>query len=287
MRPTFLHAPITLAALERGLHALTEKPMARNAAEADAMVAAARKAEPRPVRVLPAARRAATSASSRRSWTPAGSASPYYAKGYWMRRTGIPTMGSWFTRAELAGGGPLVDIGVHVLDYALFLLGGPKVTAVSAATYNLLGSAGFGSDPGSGKSGAVDPSTFEVEDLATVFVRLEGGATLLLEVSWAAHRDATDEYGITLFGTQGGAELRVINHAPSGSLRLFTDDDGVPAETRLVSPPGSGHHFVVEGFLEAIRSGDAAAHDGADAAEVTRVIDACYRSASERREIRL
>jgi predicted dehydrogenase len=284
--PTFLHAPITLAALERGLHVLTEKPMARNAAEADAMVAAARKAG----RVLSVSfqRRGRGDVRKLKAILDAGRlGKPYYAKGYWMRRTGIPTMGSWFTRAELAGGGPLVDIGVHVLDYALFLLGGPKVTAVSAATYNLLGSAGFGSDPGSGKSGAVDPSTFEVEDLATVFVRLEGGATLLLEVSWAAHRDATDEYGITLFGTQGGAELRVINHAPSGSLRLFTDDDGVPAETRLVSPPGSGHHFVVEGFLEAIRSGDAAAHDGADAAEVTRVIDACYRSASERREIRL
>jgi predicted dehydrogenase len=284
--PTFLHAPIAFAALERGIHTLTEKPMARNGEEADAMVAAAREAD----RVLAVAfqRRGRGDIRTLKGILDAGRLGrPYYAKGYWMRRTGIPTMGSWFTRAELAGGGPLVDIGVHVLDYALFLLGTPKVTAVSAATYNLLGSAGFGSDPASGKSGAVDPTTFEVEDLATVFLRLEGGATLLLEVSWAAHRDATDEYGITLYGTEGGAELRVINHAPSGSLRLFTDDGGVPAETRLTAPPGSGHHFVIEGFLAAIRSGDFAAHDGSAGAEVTRVVDACYRSASERREITL
>ena len=72
---------------------------------------------------------AATSRSSRRSSTPAGSGRPYYAKAWWLRRTGIPTLGSWFTRAELAGGGPLVDIGVHVLDYSLFLLGNPEVVA--------------------------------------------------------------------------------------------------------------------------------------------------------------
>ena len=282
--PTFLHAPIALAALERGIHTLTEKPMALNGKEADAMVAAARKAE----RVLAVAfqRRGRGDIRTLKGILDAGRlGKPYYAKGYWMRRTGIPTMGSWFTRAELAGGGPLVDIGVHVLDYALFLLGAPKVTAVSAATYNLLGSAGFGADAESGKSGAVDPTTFEVEDLATAFLRLEGGATLLLEVSWAAHRDATDEYGITLFGTEGGAELRVVNHAPSGSLRLFTDDDGVPAETRLTAPRDNGHHFIVEEFLTAIRSGDHGTHDGSAAAEVTRVIDACYRSAAERREI--
>ena len=69
---------------------------------------------------------------------------PYYAKAWWLRRTGIPTVGSWFTRAELAGGGPLVDIGVHVLDWSLFLLGDPEVVAVSASTYDLLATNGFG-----------------------------------------------------------------------------------------------------------------------------------------------
>ena len=57
------------------------------------------------------------------------------------------------------------------------------------------------------------------------------------------------------------------------------------AETRLTAPRAQGHHFVVEEFLAAIRSGDYAAHDGSAAAEVTRVIDACYRSAAEQREI--
>jgi predicted dehydrogenase len=284
--PTFLHAPIAVAALGRGIHTLSEKPMARNGEEAEAMVAAARAAD----RVLAVSfqRRARGDISTLKALVDAGRLGrPYYAKGFWMRRTGIPTIGSWFTRAELAGGGPMVDIGVHVLDYALHLLGDQRVTAVNASTYNLLGSAGFGSDPDSGKSGAVDPTTFEVEDLATAFLRLEGGATLLVEVSWAAHRPAADEYGITLFGTEGGAELRVVNHAPSGSLRLFTDEGGVPAETRLSAPVHRGHDAVVEEFIAAIRSGDYTGHDGAAAARLTHVVDACYRSAAEQREIML
>ena len=72
---------------------------------------------------------------------------PYYTKAWWLRRTGIPTLGSWFTQSSLAGGGPLVDIGVHVLDFALFLLGNPAVKSVSASTYDLLGTNGFGGSP--------------------------------------------------------------------------------------------------------------------------------------------
>ena len=74
---------------------------------------------------------------------------------------------------------------------------------------------------------------------------------------------------------------------PSGSLRIFTDDAGVPAETRLTAPPGRGHRAVVESFVETVRSGDRGDADGAGAAELARVVDACYRSAAEQREIRL
>ena len=150
--PTFLHAPITIAALERGLHVLCEKPIARTPDEAAAMVAAARAAG----RVLDVAfnRRQRTDIQALRRFIEAGRlGQPYYTKAWWLRRTGIPTLGSWFTDRETAGGGPLVDLGIHVLDYALFLLGQPNVTTVSASTYDLLGTAGFGDASISGKSG--------------------------------------------------------------------------------------------------------------------------------------
>ena len=81
------------------------------------------------------------------------------------------------------------------------------------------------------KSGATGAKTFDVEDLATVFMRLEDGGTLLVEASWAAHRTAGDEFGITIYGTEGGAELIVRDMEPIGSLRIFTDEAGVAAET--------------------------------------------------------
>jgi predicted dehydrogenase len=284
--PTFLHAPIAIAALERGIHVLSEKPIARNASEADAMVKAARAAD----RVLDVAfnHRQRGDIQKLKAVIDAGRLGrPYYAKAWWLRRTGIPTLGSWFTSAELAGGGPLVDIGVHVLDYSLFLLGSPEVRAVSAATYDLLASAGFGSKPDSNKTGATDAKTVDVEDLASVFMRLADGGTLLVEASWAAHRRDGDEFGITLYGTDGGAELIVDDYAPSGSLRVFGDDDGAPVAERLVAKPGRGHKAVIQQFVERIRSGDWRHYDGSNAAALARVVDACYRSAAEQREIRL
>jgi predicted dehydrogenase len=284
--PTFLHAPIAIAALGRGVHVLCEKPIALNASEADAMVQAARTAD----RVLDVAfnHRQRGDIQELKAVIDAGRLGrPYYAKAWWLRRTGIPTLGSWFTRADLAGGGPLVDIGVHVLDYSLFLLGNPSVRAVSASTYDLLASAGFGSNPDSSKTGATDGKTFDVEDLASAFVRLDDGGTLLVEASWAAHRADGDEFGITLYGTDGGAELIVEDYAPSGSLRIFTDDDGAAVATRVASKPGRGHKAVVEQFVEKIRSGQWGRYDGSGAAALARVVDACYQSAAEQHEIRL
>jgi predicted dehydrogenase len=284
--PTFLHAPIAIAALQRGIHVLSEKPIALNASQADAMVQAARTAD----RVLDVAfnHRQRGDIQKLKEAIDAGRLGrPYYAKAWWLRRTGIPTLGSWFTRAELAGGGPLVDIGVHVLDYSLFLLGNPEVRAVSASTYDLLASAGFGSSPTSRKTGATDAKTFDVEDLASVFMRLADGGTLLVEASWAAHRRDGDEFGITVYGTDGGAELIVDDYAPRGSLRIFTDDDGAAVATRVPVQPGRGHKAVVEQFVEKVRSGDRRRYDGSNAAAIARVVDACYRSAAEQREIRL
>jgi predicted dehydrogenase len=284
--PTFLHAPIAVAALERGMHVLCEKPIALNALEADAMVQAARSAD----RVLDVAFNHRQRGDIRRLKAAVDEGRlgrPYYAKAWWLRRTGIPTMGSWFTQAELAGGGPLVDIGVHVLDYSLHLLGNPAVVAVSASTYDLLARSGFGSNPKSGKTGATDGTRFDVEDLASVFMRLADGGTLLVEASWAAHRRDGDEFGITIYGTDGGAELIVDDYEPSGSLRVFSDDDGLPVAARLRAKPGRGHVAVVEQFVEKVSSGEWASYDGSSAAALAHVVDACYRSAAEEREVRL
>src|SRR4051794_41727354 len=114
-------------------------------------------------------------------------------------------------------------------------------------------------------------------------MRLDDGGTLLVEASWAAHRTAGDEFGITIYGTEGGAELIVRDMEPIGSLRIFTDEAGAAAETLLSPPAGGGHDAVVADFLEHVRNGGG--DRGAAAAQLARVVDACYRSAAERREV--
>ena len=106
-----------------------------------------------------------------------------------------------------------MDLGVHVLDYALFLLGQPNVTTVSASTYDLLGTAGYGGASISGKTGG--SGEFDVEDLASAFLRLDDGGTLLVETSWATHRVSGMEFGITHLrhrGRRRAARGRAARH---------------------------------------------------------------------------
>lgn len=286
--PTFLHAPIAIAALERGLHVLSEKPIARNATEGQAMVDAARKAG----RVLDIAfnhRRRGDIQALKKVIDNGGVGRPYYAKASWLRRSGIPMLGSWFTNPELAGGGPLADIGVHALDYALHLLGEPKVVAVSATTHSELGPRGRG---GNARYSAMGSShAFEVEDFASAFLRLEGGATLLIEAGWASYRETDDLLDFMVYGTDGGAELKVQGAplAPVGKLTVFTEKDGENADYVPQALPGRAHQGVVEDFVAAVRGGGTVwgEHDGSEALYRAQIIDACYQSAQEQREVRL
>ena len=286
--PTFLHAPIAIAALERGLHVLSEKPIARNAVEGQAMVDAARTAG----RVLDIAfnhRRRGDIQALKEVIDAGGVGRPYYAKASWLRRSGIPMLGSWFTNPELAGGGPLADIGVHALDFALHLLGEPKVVAVSATTHSELGPRGRG---GNARYTAMATShAFEVEDFASAFLRLEGGGTLLIEAGWATYREADDLLDFMVYGTDGGAELKVQGapFAPVGQLRVFTEKDGENADYVPSALPGRAHDGVVEDFVTAVRGGAGVwgEHDGSLALYRAQIIDACYLSAREQREVRL
>ena len=279
--PTKLHAPISIAALESGRHVLCEKPLARSGAEAEEIVNAAVKAG-RVLKVIFNHRERGDVAVLKQQIDAGQLGRVYYAKARWLRRNGIPGLGSWFTNRELAGGGPLIDLGVHILDMALYLLGEPKVLTVTASTFAELGPRGLG---GSTSSKLQVGSAYEVEDLATAFIRLEGGGTLLVETSWASFRKPGDDFGVTLYGTDGGAEIAVENYAPEDTLRIYTDVAGVPAEVRPATQRGGGHSAVVAEFVDIVRAGDWSSHVGRDALTRARIIDACYASALEGREV--
>lgn len=281
--PTFLHAPIAVGALDAGIHVLSEKPIARTAAEAQTMVDAAHRAG----RVLEVAfnhRRRGDIEALKAAIDDGKIGRPYHARATWLRRAGIPALGSWFTNREMAGGGPLIDIGVHVLDYALHLFGEPRVVAVSAVTHSELGVRGRGGAASKQNVG----SEYEVEDLASLLLRLEGGGSIVIETSWAAYRPAGDEFGITLYGTEGGADLRVVDYAPSGELTIFTGDGEESEDISVTADPGRGHLAVVETFLEHVADpANWSNWDGSLALDRARVIDAAYESARIGAEVRL
>ncbi|MFC0678728.1 Gfo/Idh/MocA family protein [Lysobacter korlensis] len=285
--PTYLHAPVAIGALQRGIHVLTEKPMARAAEEAAQMVQAARAAG----QVLDVAfnhRRRGDIEALRGLIAEGSIGTPYHARASWMRRKGIPKLGSWFTNREMAGGGALLDIGVHVLDYALYALGEPEVRSVSAVTHAALGSRGLG---GSERDTALEgTSEFEVEDMAAAFVRFADGTALVLETSWAAFRDPVDLMDIAVLGSDGGAELSIVGATAleAAEIRVFRDEDGRIADFRVPTRPGRGHIKVVDDFIGAVRRPEEwGLHDGGRALVRAEIIDACYRSAAEGREVTL
>jgi predicted dehydrogenase len=282
--PNMLHTPVSIAALRAGKHVLVEKPLARNAAEAREIVAAAQAHD----RVLMVSfdKRYRNDVQWIRRQIEAGALGRiYYAKAHWMRRAGIPRLGSWFVGKEQAGGGPLIDLGVHVLDMAMYLMGEPRPLAISASTYAEFGPRGLKGWVGR-EQFSDEQLHYEVEDLATAFIRLEGGATLLLEASWATHSAAGDDFGVTLYGTEGGVELMVRNYTYENTVRAFADIGGVPVDMAPKIPKGAGGHGeVIRRFVSAILEGGPAIPGSAEGLLRAEVLDACYRSAAEGREI--
>lgn len=281
--PTFLHAPIAIAALEAGLHVLTEKPIAASVPDAEKMVAAARSAG-RVLEVVFNHRLRGDVQALGQKMHDGELGTPYFAEASWLRRDGIPQLGGWFTNAEKAGGGPLIDLGVHVLDYSLFLLGEPKVESVSATTYNDLGRQKAAAQTEANGEGGRQVR-FEVEDFASAFLRLEGGGTLVLRTSWAAYRDPADRIEFHVLGTEGGADL--TDDGGEHHLVIRQDKDGKVADEEIDPPESLAHGGVVRDFVATLRDDPStwASHDGTTGLKRAQVLDACYRSAAEGHEV--
>ncbi len=285
--PTTLHAPIAVAALDAGLHVLSEKPIAENAPTAERMVDAAERND----RVLDVSfnHRLRGDVQTLKKVIDDGVLGPiYYAKAGWLRREGIPGLGSWFTQRSTSGGGPLMDIGVHMLDMALHVIGEPKVTAATAATYAEFGPRGRGSSVvATLRKTGVQEGAFDVEDLSTAFLRLDGGGTLLLESSWAQWIPK-DRCYVTVYGADGGASIEWgAPDDPVRTLEIWTEVDGLPATLHPVVPPDGNHRACVLDFLDKVRSGDFSNHRGRQALARAAVVDACYASAEKGSEVAL
>jgi len=272
--PNYLHHEVTLKALEAGKHVLCEKPLAMNAAEAEEMVRAARRLG-RTLMVHFNVRFNPTSQAVKRAIDEGALGQIYYGRSVWHRKRGIPALGGWFTRKEMAGGGALIDIGVHRLDLAMWLMGFPRPVSVSGATYGYLGR----------ELGEHQGKTFDVDDLAAAFIRFENGATLTLETSWASNSEKREDQWLHLFGVAGGAVLRNLHEGYEFEARILrgTDHD-VFAEVPATPEPLES---AQQHFCRSILNGTEPMAPGEQGLTVMRVLDAIYESSRTGKEVRL
>jgi predicted dehydrogenase len=281
--PNFLHFPVALAAIEAGKHVMVEKPLARTTAEAEQIVAAAHRAGL--VLGVVFNRRGRQDVQLLKREVERGTfGDVYHARAFWMRRSGIPGLGTWFTNREMSGGGPLIDLGIHVLDMTLWILGNPPPRSVSAATYSELGPRGRGQWQG-GRFKVVPGVDYEVEDFATALIRFEGKLTLQLDASWAAFTGHGDDFGLSLLGNEGGAEIHARDYAQTGTLRLFGELEGVPTVTEPRLIERHGHGEVFKQFVDSILDGVPMSPSGEEGLERVRLIEAIYRSAEVGHEV--
>lgn len=271
--PNFLHMPPTVDALNAGKHVMVEKPLARNASEGAEMVRAAR-ANGKKLMVAQNMRFGPDAQCLKRFIDAGELGEIYFARVWALRRRGIPSWGV-FTDKEKQGGGPLIDIGVHVLDLTLYLMGHPKPVAASGKTYTKIGNT-----PGHvGVWGPWDHTKFTVEDYAGGFIRLDNGASIVLESSFAANL-GDERMSASLMGTKGGAE--------TSPLRIFGEQHGALIDiTPVHLPSWSSYEAEVRGFYDAIQNDTEPPVTGEQALDVMKILDAIYSSSEQDREVRI
>lgn len=274
--PNLLHSKIAVGALKRGLHAFTEKPDAVTVAEAEAMAAAAAANG----KTLMAMRnnRFAPPHQWLKRYADAGHLGEVYAgRCGWIRRRGIPGKGGWFTTKALSGGGPLIDLGVHLIDLTIWLMGNPRPTQVMGSTYRKFAE-GELSDSAHAQFGEKKAGgTFDVEDLAMGFIRFDNGATLQIEFSWASNIERESVFS-ELRGTKAGFKL----DAAAQELKVFTEVEGALCDLspRVHEKTGmSGHGRHLYHFIDVVRGLAKPINTPEDGVHMIKILTAIYRSA--------
>lgn len=268
--PNAFHAPMSIAALEAGLHVLCEKPMAMSTAEAQRMIDAADKAGK--VLSIHFNHRMSPYVQAMKSYVASGDLGDiYFARTIWHRRRGIPARPGFISK-EKAGGGAMIDLGVHQLDQALFVMGHPQVKSLTAQVYT--------------KFAEVDVPHMEmdVDDFSVAFIRFENGATLEMEISWASHHDTDENRLLQLYGTQGGARRYLVDYAGGPQdLTIYRRRHGALTEEHVTRPPESTN--VQADFIESIRTGKEPLCMAEHGLVTMKILDALYESSRTGKEV--
>ena len=265
------HAECTIAALNAGCNVICEKPMAMNAKEAQAMKDAADKAGK--LLMLGFVRRHGNDAAAAVDLIQKDYLGEiYYAKATYLRRCGFP--GGWFGDKSRSGGGPLIDLGVHVIDLTRYVMGNPRPVSVYGATFDKIGARAHIKTDGWVSETKVDRPIFDVEDLAVAMIRFDNGALLSVETSFNLNiKNASGD--IELFGSKAG-----LSFSPFELHGEFND--------RLADIALHGDNTFnfdrdfnreIKNFVDAVVGKAAPLATAEDGVLLMQILDAVYRSA--------
>ncbi|MBN2448893.1 MAG: Gfo/Idh/MocA family oxidoreductase [Lentisphaeria bacterium] len=273
--PNGVHAEIAINALKAGKHVICEKPLAPTPAEIRRMIAARDKAG----KILMTAQhqRFERSSQNLKAYLDTGALGEvYYCRAHFLRRRFLPVRPSFITKGE-SGGGPCIDIGVHILDLALHFMGFPEPVSVSGITPCKLGKR----KDIRGWWGEWDRERMSVEDFAAGFVRFADGSALSLECSWLLNIREREYQRIVLCGTEAGAEWP--------ALTVHGETAGCLTDSQLAFPDdrADGHHTELLAFARAILKGEPSPVPSEDSLKVLRILDGLYRSFEMGKEVKV
>lgn len=274
------HKGAAIAALRGGANVICEKPMAMNEAEAIEMQKVAE--ETGKLLMVGFVRRFGNDADILRNFIEKGTLGElYYAKATYLRRNGCP--GGWFGDKEYSGGGPLIDLGVHVIDLVRYLAGGPKPVSIYGVTYNNLGDhrAVGGQSWVSSTKGM--QFKYTVEDFASAMIRFDNGMTLAVEASFNLNLKS-DMGSIELFGTKAGVKV-------DPQIEFFSDMNGMLVDIKPQGDTSLNFNGLfnreIAHFVDCVRNGTPCRSLATDGVVLMRILDAIYKSAATGSEVKL
>lgn len=273
------HAPCTIYALEHGLHVLCEKPMAYSSAEAREMIEAARKNDR--LLMIGFVLRFSDNAKIAMDFINSGYLGEiYHTKATYLRRHGAP--GGWFCDRSKSGGGPVIDLGVHVIDLTRFMMGSPKPVSVYAVTQSKLGNRPYLKNDVAWKpEGASDDDLYDVEDFGTALIRYDNGSTTLLETSYSLNGE--EKTSQEVFGTKGGMNIC------GDDFKIYSEINGyladVSPKTNLLKNGCDMFEAEMRHFVDCALNGSECIASAEDGEIVMKILDAIYESAATGHEV--
>jgi predicted dehydrogenase len=288
--PNKFHKPLAIEALEAGKHVFCEKPPALNAAEMADMLAASKKAGK--TLIFNFCNRARPESRAMMRYISEGAVGKINsAQAFWIRRTGIPGFGGWFTTKALSGGGPVIDL-PHMMDLALHFMGYPEPAwCLAGIFYDFMDNKAF-----KGPWGIPDAAkgVTDVESACHGMITFKTGQTLMVRCSWAEFVER-EIVTVRFQGTKAGGKVERtfdsdgLDATSIDSCRLFTEEYGYQVNRDIITEKDEsmGRIGQAANFIEAITGKEKALSTPEEALTLMKIIDALYESAKTKKPVEI